>query len=104
MSAKSTDLGRVQEIYEIVTQTQRQIQSVDLTKGAFLSPSDAATDLIAESVMNRVFRAAEEAGRISEEAASARGPHQRGGRESPRLRHDRREGRQEQARPCVRGR
>lgn len=73
MSAKRTDLGRIQEIYDVVTQTRRQIESVGLTKESFLSPGDATTDLVAEGVMNRIFRVAEEAGRISEETAKAHG-------------------------------
>ena len=73
MSAKSTDLGRVQEIYDIITQTKRQINAIGLTKGAFLEPPDDTTDLVSEGVMNRVFRMTEEAGRVSEDAAEKYG-------------------------------
>ena len=73
MSAKSTNLGRVQEIYDIATQTKRQIESVGLSKEGFLNPTGDAVDLIAEGVMNRVFRIAEEAGRIDDGTAKRYG-------------------------------
>lgn len=69
MSAKSTNLGRVQEIFDVITQTRRQIKAIGLTKEAFLEPVDDAEDLIAEGIMNRVLRITEEAGRIDDETA-----------------------------------
>ena len=73
MSAKSTDLGRIQEIYDIVTQTRDQIQAIGLTREAFLNPPDDTTDLASEGVMNRIFRMTEEAGRVSADVAEAYG-------------------------------
>lgn len=73
MSARPTDMGRVQEIYDVVTQTQRQMSAVGMTKDAFLSPVDDAADLMAEGIMNRVFRVTEEAGRVGEDIARVHG-------------------------------
>lgn len=73
MSAKSTDLGRIQEIYDVITQTKCQIESVGLTKDVFLNPGDDVADLIAEGVMNRVLRVTEEAGRVSEAVSTKYG-------------------------------
>jgi len=73
MNAKRTDLGRVQEIHDIIKQTQRQIASTGLTRESFINPPDDMYDLVAEGVMNRVFRVAEEAGRVSDEVADAYG-------------------------------
>lgn len=69
MSAKRADYARVQEIYDVVTETQRQIASLAFTKNRFCAPKNDVDDLIAEGIMNRVFRATEEAGHITEEAA-----------------------------------
>lgn len=78
MSAKSSDLGRIQEIYDLVCQTRAQIESLGFTKDRFLNPTNDADDLIAEGLMNRVFRIAEEAGKISEEVAARYGFDTRG--------------------------
>ncbi len=69
MSAKSSDLARVQEIWDVATQTQRQIAVLGFTGERFLEPLDDADDLIAEGLMNRVLRIAEETGRISDGVA-----------------------------------
>ena len=69
MSAKGTDLGKVQEIFDVITQTKRQIQSVGMTKAAFLNPPDDTIDLMAEGIMNRVLRVTEEAGRFDDATA-----------------------------------
>lgn len=73
MSAKSSDLGRIQEIHDLVLQTQAQIASLGFTKERFLNPADDADDLMAEGLMNRVFRITEEAGKISEGVAARYG-------------------------------
>ena len=73
MSAKKNNLGRVQEIYDVVTQTKRQIEDIGLTKQEFLEPSTDIGDLVAEGVMNRVLRVAEEAGRIDDAVAKKHG-------------------------------
>ena len=78
MSAKSSDLGRIQEIYDLVRQTWAQIDSLGFTKERFLNPPNDADDLIAEGLMNRVFRITEEAGKISEEVAARYGFDTRG--------------------------
>lgn len=73
MSAKSTDLGKVQEIFDVITQTNRQIESVGMTKEAFLNPPDDPVDLMTEGIMNRVFRVTEEAGRFDDDVAKKYG-------------------------------
>lgn len=69
MSAKRADYARVQEIYDVVTQTQRQIGALGFNEKRFASPANDTEDLIAEGIMNRVFRVTEEAGHVSEETA-----------------------------------
>lgn len=69
MSAKSSDLAKVQEIWDVATQTKRQIAALGFSKGRFLDSADDSDDLIAEGLMNRVLRITEEAGRISDEVA-----------------------------------
>lgn len=69
MSAKVNDFARIQEIYDVVTETQRQIRALGITKPQFVNPESDADDLIAEGIMNRVFRVTEEAGRISEKVS-----------------------------------
>ena len=73
MSAKSTDLGRIQEMFDVITLTKQQVASVGLTKESFINPKDDAEDLIAEGVMNRVLRITEEAGHIEENIAAQYG-------------------------------
>lgn len=68
MSAKSTDLARVQEVYDVVRQTQEQMRKLVFTKERFLNPTNDVDDLIAEGLMNRAFRITEEAGKISTDA------------------------------------
>ena len=55
MNAKRTDLSKIQEIYDVVLQTQRQMNVLGFSKEQFLQPSNDQEDLIAEGVMNRVF-------------------------------------------------
>lgn len=73
MHAKATDLARIQEIHDVVKETQRQIKVLSITRERFLHPTNDADDLIAEGIMNRVLRATEEAGRMSEETAQQYG-------------------------------
>lgn len=80
MSAMSDDLSRVQEIHDIITHTQEQLRSLEFTKERFEKPESDSDDLIAEGLMNRVFRVTEEAGRMSPEAAGAYGFDTRGAR------------------------
>ncbi|MDO4291249.1 MAG: DUF86 domain-containing protein [Eggerthellaceae bacterium] len=67
MNAKHDDLSRIQEIYDVTTQTLSQIREVGFTKERFVSPKDAEDDLMAEGLTNRVFRVAEEGGKLSSE-------------------------------------
>ena len=71
MSAKPNDLGRIQEIFDVVTQTQRQMSELRFTRERFLYPVSTEDDLISEGIINRVLRVAEEAGRISDEVSRA---------------------------------
>ncbi len=73
MSAKPNDLGRIQEIFDVVTQTQRQMSELAFTRERFLSPASTEEDLISEGIINRVLRVTEEAGRISDEVSRAYG-------------------------------
>lgn len=68
MSAKASDFARVQEIYDIIKLTQRQIAGLGITATRFKEPANDADELIAEGIMNRVFRLTEEAGALSDEA------------------------------------
>ena len=73
MTAKPSDLGRIQEIFDVVTQTQNQMGELGFSRERFMNPATAEDDLIAEGVINRVLRVAEEAGRISDDVASQSG-------------------------------
>lgn len=68
MSAKATDLARVQEIFNLTTITQRQIEELDITEQRFKQPETTNDQLLVEALMNRVFRITEEAGALSDEA------------------------------------
>ena len=69
MNARSDDLSRLQEIYDVVMQTKRQMSALGFTKDRFVAPATDADDLIAEGIMNRVLRVTEEAGKLSEDIA-----------------------------------
>ena len=69
MNARSDDLSRLQEIYDVVMQTKRQMSALGFTKDRFVAPATDADDLIAEGIMNRVLRVTEEAGKRSEDIA-----------------------------------
>ncbi len=73
MTAKSSDYGRIQEIFDVVTQTQRQMVELGFTHERFLDPTTTEDDLIAEGIINRVLRVSEEAGRISKDVAGRYG-------------------------------
>ena len=66
MSARENDLLRIQEIYDIATQTIAQLDELRLTREQFVHPSTTQQLLIGEGLTNRVLRAAEEGGRLSE--------------------------------------
>lgn len=69
MSAKKSDLGRIQEVYDIIAKTRSQIASTQFTKGRFLDPANDEDDLMAEGILNRVLRLTEELSHIEEAAA-----------------------------------
>lgn len=73
MTAKASDLGCIQEIFDVVTQTQRQIRELNFSRERFMTPGTTEDDLIAEGIINRVLRVAEEAGRISDDVAKKYG-------------------------------
>ena len=56
MSARSDDLARIQEIYDVVVRTQSQLDALGFTRERFLDPQNDADDLLAEGFMNRVLR------------------------------------------------
>lgn len=66
MSAKENDLLRIQEIYDVVTQTLVQVEELGMTRERFVSPATVEDELIAEGLANRVFRVTEEGGKLSE--------------------------------------
>lgn len=78
MSAKSSDLARLQEIYDVITQTKRQMKALGITRERFLDPEGDQDDLVAEGIMNRVLRVTEEAGHLSEEVVERYGFDRRG--------------------------
>ena len=69
MSAKRDDLSRVQEIYDVILETRRQMKALAFTRERFVSPCNDVDDLVAEGILNRVLRFTEAAGHVSEEVA-----------------------------------
>ena len=65
MSAKPNDILRIQEIYDIATETLAQLEELSLTEEQFLYPSTARDKLMTEGLVNRVLRAAEEGEKLS---------------------------------------
>lgn len=66
MSAKENDLLRIQEIYDVVTQTLAQVKELRMTRERFVLPTSVEDELIAEGLANRVFRVTEEGGKLSD--------------------------------------
>lgn len=73
MNAKHNDLSRLQEIFDVIVQTRRQMQAISFNKQRFVDPQNDEDDLVAEGIMNRVLRVTEEAGRLSDEVAQRYG-------------------------------
>lgn len=73
MNAKNNDLARIQEIWDVASQTATQIEELSFAKTRFLNPTNSTDDLIAEGLMNRVFRITEETGQISDDTAQRYG-------------------------------
>lgn len=65
MSARKDDPARVCEILEVIVSTQRQIEELGLTGDAFIHPSNAAEELMADGLVSRVLRVTEETGCLS---------------------------------------
>ena len=68
MNAKATDLARIQEMFDLITETQGQIERLGITEERFKRPATDADRLFSEAIMNRVLRVTEEAGSLSDEA------------------------------------
>ncbi len=51
MSAKATDLARVQEIFDLIMETQGQIERLGITEQRFKSPATDADRLFSEAIM-----------------------------------------------------
>lgn len=66
MSAKENDLLRIQEMYDIATQTMSQIDELGFNRERFVHAQTVQDQLIAEGLANRVFRITEEGGKLSE--------------------------------------
>ena len=64
MSAKATDLARIQEMFDLITETQGQIERLGITEERFKRPATDADRLFSEAIMNRVLRVTEEAGSL----------------------------------------
>lgn len=62
-------MARIQEAHDVIVQTQVQIASLGFGRERFLAPETDEDDLIAEGLMNRVFRVVEELGKISDDVA-----------------------------------
>ncbi len=73
MNARSSDLSRIQEVYDVIMQTQEQLMSLEFTEERFLAPADDNDDLLAEGFMNRVLRVTEELGHIDDSVAEKYG-------------------------------
>ena len=56
MSAKATDLARIQEMFDLITETQGQIERLGITEERFKRPATDADRLFSEAIMNRVLR------------------------------------------------
>ena len=78
MSAKVEEASSIQEIYDIVLQTQSEIEEIGFTEEAFKHPRTAVENLIAEGIMNRVLRITEEVGHLSESVSQEYGFERRG--------------------------
>ncbi len=73
MNAKIDEAASIQEIYDVATLTKDEVEAIGLTKEHFLDPKSPAVSLIAEGIINRVFRITEEVGHLSSETAEQYG-------------------------------
>lgn len=67
MSAKPSDLARIQEMFDLITETQGQIERLGITEERFKRAATDADRLFSEAIMNRVLRITEEAGALSDD-------------------------------------
>lgn len=59
LGAKATDLARIQETFDLVTETQGQISCLGITEVRFKDPVMDVDRLFLEAIMNRVLRITE---------------------------------------------
>ena len=59
LDAKATDLARIQETFDLVTETQGQISCLGITEVRFKDPAMDVDRLFLEAIMNRVLRITE---------------------------------------------
>ena len=70
MSAKATDLARIQEMFDLITETQGQIERLGITEERFKKArySVRMSGFSRRAIMNRVLRVTEGAGSLSDGA------------------------------------
>ena len=68
MSARSSDDARVTEMYRVIWETRERIRELNLTKSAFVSDESAQGRMNADGIFMCVFRVAEEADNMSNQA------------------------------------
>ncbi len=71
MSAKSTDDGRVAELYRVIGETCERIKVLGLTRDAFVADESVQGRINADAIFMCILRAAEEAGNMSDETKRA---------------------------------
>lgn len=71
MSAKNSDLKRVAELYEVIQETRRRMESTHVDRTSFLEADSVEGRILADGLLMCVFRATEEAGSMSEETRAA---------------------------------
>lgn len=67
MSARNTDDGRVIELWHILIETEERVSALGLTKERFVSDDSLQGRMNVDAIFMCVFRAAEEAGNMSDE-------------------------------------
>lgn len=68
MSARSSGDARVTEMYRVIWETRERIRELNLTKSAFVSDESAQGRMNADGIFMCVFRVAEEADNMSNQA------------------------------------
>lgn len=67
MNAKNNDVRRVQELFAIIQETKARVAYFGLTRELFVASDDLLGRSYADVLLMCVFRATEEAGKMSEE-------------------------------------